>query len=324
MVQANRDPQTQTVNDVTDAVTGKANYDAPSAIHFEPGLWMHVPATTSDPIVPESLNRMGSIPHGTTINAQCPNPIDNVGIFPTGPRIAPVDITPISLKNLQPLKNIFPSMTAANPDTARLPQDLSKFIAAGTITQAMLTDPTTVLRNAIVGQNIIKTIVFTVATSPAGPELGGGTANTGFLIGATSNANGPNAQVTTMTAKFWIETVQYEIEVPAWRPGSPAMEISAPAPKGNTSGVPTPTFLVQPPHEIFSPLKITVSATQIQYSQVVNLVFAGIIWPHASVATLVPYKAVPVPASAFGAAQGGGTAYGGVVSGGNIVYGKGY
>lgn len=38
-------PYTQSVNDVTNTISGKG--DAPaSQIHFEPGLWMHVPATT--------------------------------------------------------------------------------------------------------------------------------------------------------------------------------------------------------------------------------------------------------------------------------------
>ncbi len=291
-------PYAQTINDVTNTATGKAD-GTPSGIHFEPGLWMHIPATTSDPIVPESLNRMGSIPHGTTINAQCPDPTSTVGTVEGPPKIPPVDITPTIIATGQLFT--FPSQTATSTETARLPQDLAKFITAGTITHAILTDPATVLRNAIVGQNITKTIFFTVATTPASPELGGGTANTGFLSGATTGINtGPNAQATTMTATFWIETVQYQLEVPAWKPGHPAIIIQAPVPKGNTSGVPTPTFLVHPPCEISKPQTITVSATQIQYSQLVNLVFAGLIWPHSSHATLVPLDPVPVPASAFG------------------------
>ena len=38
-------PYVQAINDVTDVATGKG-VAAPSPIHFEPGLWMHVPATT--------------------------------------------------------------------------------------------------------------------------------------------------------------------------------------------------------------------------------------------------------------------------------------
>ncbi|KIW96938.1 uncharacterized protein Z519_02329 [Cladophialophora bantiana CBS 173.52] len=291
-------PYRQTINDVSNPATGKGD-GTPSGIHFEPGLWMHIPATTSDPVVPESLNRMGSIPHGTTINAQCLDPTSTVGIVDGPPTIPAVNITPSALVSGKSIP--FPSQTAASTDTARLPQDLTKFIAAGTITQAILTDPATVLRNAIVGQKITNTIFFTVSTTPATPELGGGTANTGFLIGASTGTNtGPNAQATAMTATFWIETVQYELRVPAWKPGHPAMIIQAPVPAGNTSGVPTPTFLVHPPYEIPKPQTITVSATQIQYSQLVNLVFAGLVWPHSSHATLVPLDPVPVPASAFG------------------------
>ena len=302
-------PYTQTINDVTNPATGKAD-GKPSGIHFEPGLWMHVPATTSDPIIPESLNHMGSIPHGTTINAQCLDPTTTVGIVDGPPTIDPVDITPIVIALGK--KVAFPSQTATSTDTARLPQDLTSFISVGTITQAILTDPATVLRDAIVGQNITKTIFFTVATKPTTPELGGGTANTGFLIGASTGTNtGPNAQATTMTATFWIETVQHELEVPAWKPGYPAMVIQAPVPEGNTSGVPTPSFLVEPSHEITQPTTIVVSATQIQYSQLVNLVFAGLIWPHSSHATLVPMVPAVVPASAFDKVKG----KGGVVNG---------
>ncbi|OAP56948.1 hypothetical protein AYL99_09060 [Fonsecaea erecta] len=298
-------PYTQVINDVVNPATGKGD-GTPSGIHFEPGLWMHVPATTTDPVVPESLNRMGSIPHGTTINAQCLDPTSSVGTVPGPPIIAAVDITPTVIATGKKFR--FPSQTAASTDTARLPQDLTAFIAAGTITQTILDDPATVLREAIVGQNITQTIFFTVSTTPVTPELGGGVANTGFLIGApagsagatgTDTATGPNAQATLMCATFWIETVQYEITVPAWKPGHPALLIPGPVPAGNTSGVPTPTFLVQPPHEITVPTTISVTATQIQYSQLVNLVFAGLIWPHASLATLVPQSPVPVPASAF-------------------------
>ena len=63
-----------------------------------------------------------------------------------------------------------------------------------------------------------------------------------------------------------------------------------------------PTFLVDPPFEITEPRRITVSTTQIQYSQTVLLVFAGLVWPHASVATLVPNDPIPIPRSAWGQA----------------------
>jgi hypothetical protein len=41
----------------------------PKALHFEPGVWACVPSTTN-PAEPQTVVRMGSIPHGTTINAE--------------------------------------------------------------------------------------------------------------------------------------------------------------------------------------------------------------------------------------------------------------
>ena len=284
-------PYVQAINDVTNTTTGKADNPKPSPIHFEPGLWMHVPATTTDPVLGESLVRMGSIPHGTTINAQCLAPTTS---FAGPPVFAPVDITPFVIGTTNPVK--FPSQTAATENTPRLPQDLSKFIAAGTITQAILDDPNTVLRNAIVGQKITNTIVFTVSTTPKVPELGGGTVNIAFLLGAAATPAAPNANAIQMSATFWIETVQYEIVVPVHKPGQPPLKIAAPAPH---PGAKVPTFLVDPPHAITAPTTITVTSTQIQYSQLVILNFAGLSWPHVSCATLVPEHALPVPASAF-------------------------
>jgi hypothetical protein len=297
-------PYTQTVNDVSNPITGKGDA-VPSAIHFEPGLWMHVPATTVDPVVPESLNRMGSIPHGTTINAQTSQIITVAG----GPKISAVDITPTIVATGN--KVTFASQTVTNTDTSRLPQDLTPFINAGTITQAILTDPGTVLRNAIVGQNIIQTIVFTVSTVPPSPEVGGGTANNAFLVGATTGAaTGPNANATVMTSTFWIETVQYELEVPAWKQGDGPLFLKPPVPTGNTSGTPLPVFEVVPPKEITSPTTITVTAPQIQYQQIVNLAFNGLNWPHSSHATLVPQAPVVVDPSAFSSKTSNGTSNG--------------
>jgi len=202
-------PYVQTVSDVTNIQTGKAD-GSPAGIHWEPGLWMHVPATTVDPKVGESLVRMASIPHGTTINAECLEPT-SCTLGP--PTISPVDITPFA-KHLK-IPHKVHSQTASNTDTPRLPQDLTKFIAEGTITQAILTDPNTVLRNDNVGKTIIKKISFTVATNPRKPELGGGVANIAFLRGAEN----PNANAAHMSATFWIETVQHKIRVPRFKPG---------------------------------------------------------------------------------------------------------
>jgi hypothetical protein len=127
-------PYLQTINDVTTL--------PPTGIHFEPGMWLSVPATTT-PDEPITLARMASIPHGTTIVSQ--------GIFrsvPGGPILDPVDITPFLIGNPEG-KIPFPGQTATNENTPRIPQNLSSFIAANTITQAMLSDPNTALRNQV-------------------------------------------------------------------------------------------------------------------------------------------------------------------------------
>ena len=283
-------PYVQAIDDVTNLDTGKPD-GVPSAIHFEPGLWMHVPATTADPVLGESLTRMASIPHGTTINAQCLAPTAS---FPGPPQFPPADITPFVIGN--PNNKIpFISQTASRTDTPRLPQDLSKFIAAGTITQEILTNPNIVLRNANNGKTITKTTVFTVSTVPATPEVGGGTANIAFLQGDPQATNA-NANAVQMSATFWINEVQHKIVIPIHKAGGPPLRIPAPAPH---PGARVPTFVVVPPHDITTPKTITVTSIEIQYSQMVFLNFSGLTWPHIAVATLVQEKEQHVPNTAF-------------------------
>jgi len=260
-------------------------------IHFEPGLWMSMPKTT-DPNVPQpTVFRMGSIPHGTTIEAQ--------GTFSTingKPTIPTVDITPFTIGS--PSSKIpFPSQQVVNKNTPRIPQDLTSFAAAGTITQAMLNDPNTFLRNHIASQTITSTTTIVISTNPAAPfTFGGGLDNIAFLLGNAQHTN-PNASAVEMDATFWIETVEYTFEVPIFQPGQPPLTIPA---NTGSAGQPVPEFLVNPPVAITAPRQLKVAATQIQYSQHVLLNFNGLSWPHVSVATLVPASPVPVPASAFG------------------------
>jgi hypothetical protein len=107
-------PYVQSVSDIT--IHGEK-----VGIHFEPGIWIHVPATTIPPLG-ETVARMASIPHGTTIDAQ--GLVDPAK--PGPPTIAAVDITPIINATSAPFK--FPSQTATNPNTLRIPQDLGPFI----------------------------------------------------------------------------------------------------------------------------------------------------------------------------------------------------
>ena len=260
----------------------------PVGIHLEPGLWMAVPATTN-PAEGPTVARMASIPHGTTIQAQGTSSTVN-----GKPDIAAVDITPFSIG--QPDNKVpFPSQTASNKDTARIPQDLTSFIDAGTITQAMLTDPNTLLRDHIASQTITSTTVIAISTEPAAPLFGGGTDNIAFLVG-NAPASAPNADGVKMQAVFWIETVEFTIEVPIFEPGQPPLIIPA---ETGAAGQPVPEFLVNPPIAVTKPRSITIKTPQIQYSQQVLLNFNGLSWPHVSVATLVPASPLPVPASAF-------------------------
>jgi hypothetical protein len=276
-------PYLQTINDIT--IHGES-----VGIHVEPGLWMHVPSTNVPPLG-ETVVRMASIPHGTTIEAQ--------GTFLSvagPPTINPVDITPFQTGN--PANKIpFPSQTAANPNTPRIPQDLSTFIAAGTITQALLNDPNTLLRNHISKQTITNTVVIIISTAPPPPPnlFGGGTDNIAFLLGQPA-ATAPNAQAVQMTAIFWIETVEEKILVPPYHVGEPPFAIKA---KPSVPGQRVPTFSVTPPFDLEMPREITVRFPQIQYTQTVMLNFNTLTWPHVSVNTLVPADDIIVPHSVW-------------------------
>jgi hypothetical protein len=272
-------PYQQVINDVTDQFL---NPNAqPTGIHFEPGLWMAMPATT----VPDegaTVFRMASIPHGTTVNAQ-----GTARTFAGPPHIAAVSINPSPVAG--GAIPAFPSQTVGNDKAFRIPQDLTVFNEAGVITQEILNDPNTVLRNAIKGQTITKTIVLSIATSPDEPLFGGGTDNIAFLLGDSAAAH-PNAQATKMSATFWIETVEYEITVPIFTPGQPPVILSP-----EVIDKPVPAFRVDPPVSIVKPVTIKVQSTQIQYSQTVILSFNGLLWPHVSVATLIPQGEVLIP-----------------------------
>jgi len=273
------------VSDMLNPATGKADIPDPQVIHYEPGLWMQVPASQEPLNLPATLIRMGSIPHGTTINASGVSPPNT--LLPGPPDFDPVDPIP-SAELGGPLKNFTKySLKADFVNCPRIPQDLTKFIASGTITQDMLDNPVTFLQNANLGKNMVGHYTFSVSAGE-----GNGIVSIKFLEGTTASQN---ASVTTMKSTFWVETVQYEIEVPVC-PAGTELVISPPQPQ---PGSPVPSFLVIPPHNITTPTIISVSSTQIQYSQNVNLFFAGVNWPHISVATLVPQSPVTVPASAF-------------------------
>ena len=268
-------PYVQKINDVSVPAS-------PVGIHFEPGVWLSVPTST----VPEegaTIVRMASIPHGTTIEAQ-----GTSSRIAGGPTIDPVDITPFPIGSSGPPPFKFPSQTATNTATFRLPQDLTAFIAAGTITQPILDNPNIILKNRAGAQNITSTTVNKISTNPANPLFGGGTDNIAFLLG-DKDATTPNADAIQMSATFWIETVTEQITVPAYTAHRPVIVRGA-----TSAGNPVVRFSVTSKTPTAEDRTIDVSYTQIQYTQTVLLNFNNLTWPHVSVATLVPNKPVPV------------------------------
>ena len=282
-------PYVQKINDVTqgDKV----------GVHFEPGVWLSVPPTTT-PAEDATVVRMASIPHGTTIEAQ-----GKSFTVAGGPQIAAVDITPFPIganpnDPSKRLKGVFPSQTAVDDHTFRLPQDLAPFIAAGSITQDMLDDPNSVLRNRANNQDITSTTVIQVETKrpkpfppvgdPADPLFGGGTANIAFLLGDQTESN-PNADAVQMSATFWIETVAERITVPPMGANETKYVMSSAA-----AGEPVATFAVNSANEITNPVQVDVTYSQIQYTQTVFLNFANLSLPHVSVANLVPCQPISV------------------------------
>jgi len=92
-----------------------------------------------------------------------------------------------------------------------------------------------------------------------------------------------------MEAQFWIEAVEFSIDVPAFEPGQPPLTI--PAVAGALTGTGR------------APRTIKVTALQIQHAQQAFLNFNGLTWPHVSVPTLVSaapsrYRRPPGPDSA--------------------------
>jgi hypothetical protein len=166
-----------------------------SGIHIEPGLWLHVPATTN-PAADESYVRQATVPHGDSLVAQSVWARRVTG-FPT---IDPVNSTPftdatIPGLNTNPIEPVSdPAYLAQYLDGELPPIGLPPGLDAA----ATIKDPTLVLNAQIAGQTIVSTVVISVSTvAPAGGIL-----NIPFV---TKNAN-----AVRMDAIFWVETVQHQ------------------------------------------------------------------------------------------------------------------
>ncbi|KAH7009432.1 uncharacterized protein B0I36DRAFT_257663 [Microdochium trichocladiopsis] len=298
----------QTVQDTTNVETGKG--DKPrsskgSGIHFEPGIWLHVPAADFQGGC-DTICRMASIPHGTTINAQGFVPERNtstvIGGEPKFPQFDKLDTTPFIIGRPEDKQKFFKvEMNAERENlTRRVPANLEKFNAQGTgrITTEIIQNPNLVLQNAIDTSNldIKETITFKVTTGNSNSELNaGGTANIAFLAGPqTPFGDDPNAHTEFMTSTFYIERIEYDVVVDKMEEGETQVLLASFPPGARA---PTPKFAITaPPGGVTERKTIRVPGIQIQYSQTVNLNFgpgAILTWPHVSVATLVPTDPQP-------------------------------
>jgi hypothetical protein len=282
---------------------------AGQALHIEPGLFMNVPGSEANN-EQATIVRMGSIPHGATVLMQGPNPGAEVT---TGPPTIPVlqpfagfpgvqpstttqglGIQPISIAPSAPASAGPPAVPATvygqehvvpeNQDTATdtafpgsqsngpYPPDFQGFV----------NDPNSVLRNAISGQDILGFIEINLSADGVGQGIENipflGLPNLGYSA-ATAAANPtsmvdtdpavststPNAFVYSAQATFWIEFVQIPFDLTPIRPLNS-----------------TPSSILQEIEPFFSQS----TYLQLQYSQLVILVFNNILWPHVTVATM--------------------------------------
>ncbi len=307
-------PYVQSVNDITTMPA--------TGIHFEPGMWLAVPPTAVPAETQTIYTRMASIPHGVTVNAQGISFGKKTGKPDFNAPALKVNINPFPIGKAQlpsaPGTRFFPNQTAVTPHTARIPQDLTPFLAAGTITQEMIDNPNVVLQKEIASQDMESFVTLIVTTDSAGkqptpppnpttppgppvptpPGFAGGAAEIAFLTGDNNNPpQKANAHAFKMTAIFWIETIREKIVVPQCKANGLPITVQA-APRAGSSL--RPTFTLTPPHDITNnTTTIVVRYTQIQYSQTVFLNFGPLTWPHVSVATLIPAGPIVVPASAW-------------------------
>ena len=296
---------------------------AGEALHIEPGLFMLVPAsmqsdTGDTPLVnKKSIVRMGSVPHGTTVLMQGPSPdstpklgkphIPELTPFtgypgvtaasfppytvpadpapvPAGPNPPGMGIQPVTLvggAHFVPEINIaLDTLVPPSLSSGPFPAHFQNFI----------NDPNSVLRHAIRDQDILGHIEIHLTTdtlSADGKPTGGigslyeTVSNIPFLGVATRTpptpgaspapsafqaAPIPNAFVYSASATFWIEWVR--------NPGGPPILLHQGP--GQPSG---PILELEPFWEHSTYL-------QLQYSQLVILIFNGVLWPHVTVATM--------------------------------------
>jgi hypothetical protein len=331
-------PYTQEIKDLANGASGKPDLpfkDAPG-IHFEQGLFMRTPALTpftdgtfktkGPAILGPTITRMASIPHGTTINAQAPEPTGEIGGPPQFGNLKTAIIFPFALNATDPIAGgltFFPQ-TIFDNDTVvkdRIPLNLKAFKDAGTINKDQHNNPNNYLKDNNDRKNIIKHVTFTVSTQPKLDLWGGGTDNIAQLaerelpgqggfttthVARTANSSTANANAVKVTCQYWISTVEDQVKIPKYDKATLPRINSKPELKDeptnivwpvvsppSTAGVKKPSFQITLAKNA-AEINAKVRYTQIQYSQNVTLDFGTLSWPHISVATLVPADPIPI------------------------------
>ena len=171
--------------------------------HFEPGVWVNVPKTSA-PGEPSSVSRMGSIPHGTTVN------LEGVSFSAPAPAITASSITPFTVGS--PDDGVtglvhFDEEDLTKPSSSRTPTT-----RVPGLTPDHLHNPNLFLTDANKGLTFTSTAVIIIASNPAlmppsappvppHADAGGGLANIAYLSGKPAQ----DTNVTDVTAIFWIE-----------------------------------------------------------------------------------------------------------------------
>jgi hypothetical protein len=162
-----------------------------NGIHLETGLFLNV-VKSDDPLEGPSIARLGSIPHGDSILAQ-----GRSFTVAGGPQFEVADPTPFTIQDGKRVNDTSENYLALLKNATPPPG----------IPQEAIMNPNIILSNAIKGQNIINTVVILLDANPIdgvsnvpASESVGGITNIPFV--------NVNANATTISAIFWIETVQ--------------------------------------------------------------------------------------------------------------------
>lgn len=285
------------------------------ALHIEPGLFLNVPASGNKSdgtpvadgnVLPATVVRLGTIPHGVSVLMQGLAPsVTPVAGAPDIPDIYPIPELPAFVPSPPPAnagRGIQPAnlgpYTAANPPLHAVPEVVLANDVAGSqsngpydattgvdpaLFQRAVDNPNQLLKDAIAGQDVLGHITLDLTSEFAADSLNSANlantiGNIPFLgipqlvgdTGAHAVASN-NALVKSARATFWIEFVRspHHHHGPDRGHGGHPFEVPGHGPlHGLTMFHGQDVFL------------------QLQYSQVVILVFNKVLWPHITIATL--------------------------------------